>query len=429
MRALKLFLILGLLLMLSAKPALALDANSLVSLPFNFLLDIKDNIQLTLTFDTAAKVKLETQIAQSKISSVQGLTINQSNGALLEQYTQHIEKAVSLSSKLDHSTQEQLAPFIASAVSASIPVVTGLNGTTPDAAQVIKVEQTNQWAANKLPSNTASTSGLKNTVSTTNKQATSSAKPNPTVSANIKSSNVPTAPAVPTPPPGRTIHLPVLMYHYIRTVDSGKDPLGFALSVTPGDFQNQMTYLQSQGFHTIHPSQLVTAIKSGAGLPSRPIILTFDDSYRDFYNTALPVLQQHGFVATNYVISDFVYSGWDQYMSVDMVRQIDRLGMNIGGHTKTHPNLTTLSLASMQDQIKGSKNVIESWIGHPISDFAYPYGSFNSTVAGVVAQSGFADGRTTLYGLNYTPANLYTMPTVRISGGDSLQTFIKKVNQ
>src|SRR5712691_6957851 len=97
--------------------------------------------------------------------------------------------------------------------------------------------------------------------------------------------------------PGPTsINVPILTYHYIRVNPDRYDRMGFALSVTPSDFAAQTDWLAQNGYHTITTEDLYTYLNGYGGLPSKPVILTFDDGYADFYTTALPILRSHGFV-------------------------------------------------------------------------------------------------------------------------------------
>ncbi len=114
-------------------------------------------------------------------------------------------------------------------------------------------------------------------------------------------------------------YVPVLMYHYIRVNPDPRDRTGFALSVTPAAFHAQMDYLARNRFHVIPLSQAVAAIRTHGPLPSRPVVLTFDDGYADFYTTALPVMRRYGFTATEYVVPNLVGRGsfmtWSQVVA------------------------------------------------------------------------------------------------------------------
>ena len=135
-------------------------------------------------------------------------------------------------------------------------------------------------------------------------------------------------------PSGPVTYVPILYYHYIRDNPIARDKLGFSLSTPPAMFRAQMQYLANHGFHVISLHQAVTAIKNHSGLPTRPIVLTFDDGYADFFTTAVPILQSHGFTATSFVISGRM--GRAGFMTPSQVVAADAMGFTIGAHTVDH---------------------------------------------------------------------------------------------
>ena len=67
------------------------------------------------------------------------------------------------------------------------------------------------------------------------------------------------------------------------------------------------------------------------------------------------------------------------------MRELDRSGLiTIGGHTLDHLNLASLPPDQQRHEIIDSKHQIEQEIGHPIHDFAYPYGNYNASAIAVV---------------------------------------------
>ena len=226
--------------------------------------------------------------------------------------------------------------------------------------------------------------------------------------------------------PGPTsINVPILTYHYIRVNPDRYDRMGFALSVTPSDFATQMDWLAQNGYHTITTEDLYTYLNRHGGLPSKPVILTFDDGYADFYTTALPILRSHDFVGVSYVVSGFV--GWPGYMTSAQIREADRSGMEIGSHTVNHPNLASLPAAAVWSQLTQSKVFLEQVLGHQVTSFCYPSGKYTPAVNSAVAAAGFHDATTTGFGYSYTIANRYVWSRLRVSGGETLDTFAAAV--
>src|SRR5713226_5754531 len=135
-------------------------------------------------------------------------------------------------------------------------------------------------------------------------------------------------------PSGPVTFVPILYYHYIRINPNPSDRVGFSLSTPPAMFRSQMQYLANHGFHVLSLHDAVVAIRNHSGLPSRPVVLTFDDGYADFFTTAVPILQSHGFTATSFVISGRM--GWGGFMTPSQVVAADAMGFTIGAHTVDH---------------------------------------------------------------------------------------------
>jgi peptidoglycan/xylan/chitin deacetylase (PgdA/CDA1 family) len=156
-------------------------------------------------------------------------------------------------------------------------------------------------------------------------------------------------------------------------------------------------------------------------LPAHAVVLTFDDGYADFATAAQPVLAKYGFVATDYVVSGFM--GRPGYMSADQVRQMDASGMVIGSHTVHHVDLTSVPTEVARAEIDAGKSALEGLLGHPVLDFAYPYGGFNATVEQMVRDAGFRDAVTTRGGDIQTLAGAFELHRTHVSGTPTLASF------
>jgi len=223
------------------------------------------------------------------------------------------------------------------------------------------------------------------------------------------------------PPHGQTAPVPILMYHYIRPKPAN-DPLGAALSVDPETFAAQMDWLAAHGYTTLTLHELAEVRAGKIGLPPKPIVLTFDDGYRDFYTAAWPVLKRHGFKATIFIITGVV--GNPQYMTWDMLRELDRSGLvEVGGHTVHHLDLTQLNASALEHEVADCKQTLETQLGHPIASFAYPAGRFNETVVSAVQRAGFTLAVTTKPGWARATDAPLVLPRVRIQGDLSLAGF------
>lgn len=230
----------------------------------------------------------------------------------------------------------------------------------------------------------------------------------------------------PTIKPGeRAVYLPVLMYHYIRPHTSDLTVAGKLLSVTPEHFAAQMQELKDRGYGTITPDALYAAVTGGAPLPPKPVLLTFDDGYRDQFINAFPILRRLGLRATFFVMSDYVtYAG---YMTSDMLRELDRSGVaTIASHTRHHALLSSANHAVRRDEVMGSKQKLEHLLGHPVTVFAYPYGAYTESIRLLVQSSGYRMAFSTHLGSLHTSSSLMELRRVRVLDGEKLSPLLQR---
>ena len=181
--------------------------------------------------------------------------------------------------------------------------------------------------------------------------------------------------------------VPILMYHHIRTDIGNDNP---AIYVSPERFETQLSWLFAHGFQTVSPEYFGSPSKRSG----KPIVLTFDDGYRDAYETVFPLLQKYGFHATFYLIVDDIDKPGN--LTRDEIAEMRAAGMNFGSHTLTHPNLTTAFSWQVEREISGSKKALEDILGAEVNDFCYPGGAFDENVANVVAAAGYRTATTTV---------------------------------
>jgi peptidoglycan/xylan/chitin deacetylase (PgdA/CDA1 family) len=198
-------------------------------------------------------------------------------------------------------------------------------------------------------------------------------------------------------PPTVTKKIPILMYHSISSFAS---PRFRPNIVTPEAFEDQLTYLEESGYNSVTVSQFVQAMgKGGCTLPPRPVLLTFDDGYADFYTEALPALRCHGFIATLYVATGYVggTSRWLRtieettrpMLTWTQLAEINANGIECGAHSHTHLPLDILPLDAADEEIVRSKKLLEEHLGQLVSSFAYPYGYYSDRVQQIVRETGF----------------------------------------
>lgn len=228
------------------------------------------------------------------------------------------------------------------------------------------------------------------------------------------------------PTGARTITLPILMYHYIRTPPPMRvDWMGYKLSVSPEDFNAQMDWLADNRYHPVDFNDVRAYFGGVQPLPSKPVVITLDDGYSDLYTSAYPILKAHRFKAVAYIVKNFV--GQSRYVNRDQILEMDRAGIEIASHTVDHPNLSRSSFGSIMYQLSESKRWLEDLTGHPVVDFAYPSGKYSSQVIAALALAGYDTAVTEEVSLTHSMADRYTWARVRVGGGEALTDFISSL--
>ena len=221
---------------------------------------------------------------------------------------------------------------------------------------------------------------------------------------------------------GRVIDTPILVYHHIHELPANASAPMRRWTVLPEVFEAHMDWVASQGYHTITMEQLIGHLKHGLGLPSKPIVLSFDDGWKDHYNVAFPILKKHGFTATFFIITDSV--GHSAYMNWAQILEMSAAGMDMQAHTVTHPKLPSISHEQAQYEIVGSKKALEYHLKKPVTVLAYPYGSYDDDVIAITKDAGF-EGAATISGLNggylFRADQSYTLDRYAIEGGEDLE--------
>ncbi|MGI8563853.1 MAG: polysaccharide deacetylase family protein [Candidatus Dormibacter sp.] len=226
--------------------------------------------------------------------------------------------------------------------------------------------------------------------------------------------------------PGRSqLHVPVLMYHYIRVPREPPRTVGYDLSVTPDDFRAQMDWLAQNGYRPVTLRDVSAYLANLGTLPARSVVLTFDDGYADFYSTAWPVLREHHFTAVAYLVSGFL--GRPGYVTAEQVAELDRAGVEVGAHTVTHVDLTIVAAADLVHELVDGKASLEHIVNHPVLDFSYPSGRHNPAVEKAVQAAGFDTATTTEQGAAESAASRFAWPRVRVEGQEPLTRFAQNL--
>lgn len=201
--------------------------------------------------------------------------------------------------------------------------------------------------------------------------------------------------------------IPVLNYHQIN------DEAHNALTISSAEFDAQMAYLSREGYSTISPEQLEEYLREGKNLPSKPILITFDDGYEDNYRVAYPILQKYNFTATIFLITDFVdHNG--RYLTWEQVEEMHAHGISFESHTLNHVVLTNASDEDILLQLTKSREAIEWRLKQKVKYLAYPGGFYNQQVIALVKQAGYRAAFTTNLGRDTVHCGLFTLNRIPV---------------
>ncbi|HOC20012.1 MAG TPA: polysaccharide deacetylase family protein [Anaerolineae bacterium] len=248
--------------------------------------------------------------------------------------------------------------------------------------------------------------------------------PAPTLTPTLTPSPTPTY-----PPPPAALHVPILMYHYVSELPPDADGIRRGLTVTPELFEAQLRYLQEQGYQTVYLRDLIEALSTGKPLPAKPIVLTFDDGYKDAYTTVFPLLQQYGFVGEFFVLATPAHFEAPAYMTWAEMREMAEGGMSIQAHGRDHYDLRNRDVDFLVYQILGIKEAVEAHTDQPALFFCYPSGQYDALTLKVVESAGYWGGVTTEWGATQRLDNRYTWPRLRVPGTWPLARFIAMLEE
>ena len=233
---------------------------------------------------------------------------------------------------------------------------------------------------------------------------------------------VPT-PLVTAPPTNATV--PILMYHQVKDLPANASLDDLTWTVSPASLDAQLGYLAEKGYTSISFDQLLDGFGGKAPLPSKAVVLTFDDGWKTQYTSALPLLQKYKQTATFYVVSS--YMGYGAYFDWNMTKEIAGAGMTIAGHSIDHSDLSKKTAAEVDRQLRESKATLEKQLGVSVTHFAYPYGAYNSVVVDALKRDGYRTATTLNPTLVKYPISPYLLPRIRVSYKDTLADFAKKL--
>lgn len=228
--------------------------------------------------------------------------------------------------------------------------------------------------------------------------------------------------------------IPILMYHQVTPHPL---PAFRKYGVTPRAFAAQINWLTQAGYKSITLDALLAFRRRRTILPSRPVIITFDDGFQDCVDYAVPILQAHAFTATFYLVAGLMgkTSRWLvrergielPLMHWSTARRLAEAGFDCGAHTMSHPHLAELSPSACRDELLDARCRLADHLGQEVRHMAYPYGSFNDSVRRQVAETGYHSACSVRIGISAPDDDPLALHRVPVTGQDSLLDFISRL--
>lgn len=185
--------------------------------------------------------------------------------------------------------------------------------------------------------------------------------------------------------------VPILCYHQVRNWLHRDGKVGKDYIVEIQNFKDQMKMLADSGYNTILPEQLYAYLNTGAKLPNKPIMLTFDDTDDDQYTVVRPTLDKLGFKAVYFIMTVSIgkKGKFTDYMTSEQIKQLSDEGNIIGSHTYDHKNFKKYAGKDWEEQLDKPTKKLEEITGKKMTEFAYPFGLWNAEGIPELKKRGF----------------------------------------
>jgi peptidoglycan/xylan/chitin deacetylase (PgdA/CDA1 family) len=226
--------------------------------------------------------------------------------------------------------------------------------------------------------------------------------------------------------------IPILMYH--RVASAG--PLGLErFRVDPTLFDEQLSALRHYGYSTIGLTEGVEVLSEREAPTGKPIIITFDDGYRDFLS-ALPSLQKYRFAATVFLVAARIggFAEWDTsygetapLMSWPEILEIAGEGIELGCHSLTHRPMSEMNYSDLLRDTRQAREILELGLETSMTNFAYPYGAENKTVRSVIATLGFSSAVSCRSALARFGDEILSLPRIEVQGSCTPEELIVRI--
>ncbi|UKV14587.1 polysaccharide deacetylase family protein [Thalassospiraceae bacterium SW-3-3] len=184
-------------------------------------------------------------------------------------------------------------------------------------------------------------------------------------------------------PSGNANSAVVFMYHRFAETDYP------STNIRGPQFEAHIRELTNGKYTVMGIPEIIDAMQNGKGLPDYAIGITVDDAYRSVYDVAWPAFKKHNMPMTVFVSSEQVDAGYENYMTWDMLREMVKEGVTIGGHSQHHSHLPSLPIEEVKAELAHSALRFKEELGFVPDIFAYPYGEASDDVIAAVKEAGY----------------------------------------
>lgn len=249
------------------------------------------------------------------------------------------------------------------------------------------------------------------------------------------------------------INVPILAYHEICDL-----PIGIkrqhSYNVTPSAFKEQLEYLYKNNYSVITLKDFISCLRMGKEMPYKPVVITFDDGYKNNYTNAFPALKQYNFPATIFLATDYIgtnkpfpwlngfckqntalIENWKP-LSWEEVIEMCQDNISFGSHTCSHTNIRLISRNSYKTEIVKSKKLIEQKLNKKLDLFSYPfsfpryrkhYNPIIKATRDTLIANNFLCACTTIIGTNSIESDPFCLKRIQIKNSDTLFHFKAKI--
>ena len=228
--------------------------------------------------------------------------------------------------------------------------------------------------------------------------------------------------------------VPILMYHEVTPTPVERYR---KYTVTPAELATQLAWLRARRYTSVDLDAVRAAFLGEGTLPSRPVVITFDDGSRDCLDHAVPALLAAGFTATFFIVGGLVGST-TRWLPAEVgfeiptadwptLRDAERDGMRCEAHSVTHPRLARVDDDVARDELVRGRALLEDGLGHPVRHLAYPFGSNSPRTRELAREAGYLTACTTHEALATRRDELLALPRVPIVGTEGMREYGHRV--